>query len=221
MHYLHLNISWALYLIFLLNRSAGDGCINLDKTSLYGDQSPWPEGQVRIAFDGDGVLFSDEAERVFHRHGLIAFNQSEQDKGHIPLPKGPMHSFALKLQKVRAALGTANKWRIRTFLVTARAKATTQRVYSTLNEWQLDIDEKFFLGGLDKTPFLRIIDPAIFFDDSSDHIERAKMHVPAAHVVYGTKNIRVVSSEFESTYQLASEVDNNNNKESVIQPNND
>ncbi|CAM2706358.1 unnamed protein product [Rotaria socialis] len=155
------------------------------------DATRWPEDQVRIAFDGDGVLFSDEAERVFREHGLMAFNLSEQDKEHIPLSKGPMHKFALKIQKIRSELGPDQNWRIRTFLVTARAKETTKR-------------------GLNKTPFLRIIDPAIFFDDSSVHIERAKQYVPSAHVIYSTKNSRNNTLTSESTPQLTAANDNEN-----------
>lgn len=174
------------------------------------DATRWPEDQVRIAFDGDGVLFSDEAERVFREHGLMAFNLSEQDKEGIPLSKGPMHKFALKIQKIRSELGPDQNWRIRTFLVTARAKETTKRVYTTLKEWNLDIDEKHFLGGLNKTPFLRIIDPAIFFDDSSVHIERAKQYVPSAHVIYSTKNSRNNTLTSESTPQVTAANDNEN-----------
>jgi 5'-nucleotidase len=151
--------------------------------------SVWPEGQVRIAFDGDGVLFSDEAERVFKTEGLERFYQFERDRGHIALPKGPMQAFALKLQKVRSSLSDENKWRVRTFLVTARSDIGNVRVFKTLKEWNLEMDETHCLGGLDKTPFLRSINPAIFFDDSSDNIDRAKVYVPSGHVVYGVNNI--------------------------------
>ncbi|UJR24551.1 hypothetical protein I4U23_005926 [Adineta vaga] len=147
------------------------------------------DGQVRIAFDGDGVLFSDEAERIAKSQGLQAFFQFEKDRGQIALPKGPMKSFALKLQRVRQALDEENRWRIRTFLVTARNDVANLRVFHTLKEWNLDIDETHFLGGLDKTPFLRAIDPAIYFDDSSENIDRAKIHVPSARVLYGIHSI--------------------------------
>ncbi|CAF4979427.1 unnamed protein product, partial [Rotaria sp. Silwood1] len=136
--------------------------------------SQWPKDQVRIVFDGDGVLFSDEAERVYKNHGLEAFRQSEHEKQHIALPEGPMHAFALKLQKLREALGEDNKWRVRTFLVTARNGVANERAFRTLEQWGLDIDETHFLGGLNKTPFLVAMDPVIYFDDTSDHINRAK-----------------------------------------------
>jgi len=150
--------------------------------------SSWPRDQVRIVFDGDGVLFSDEAERVFRSHGLEAFRQFEQEKEHIALPEGPIHALALKLQKLRQGLGQDNSWRIRTFLVTARDSTTNERAFKTLKKWGLEIDETHFLGGLDKTPFLISIDPAIFFDDSGEHITRAQRFVPAAHILYGVLN---------------------------------
>ncbi|CAF3013214.1 unnamed protein product [Rotaria sp. Silwood2] len=149
----------------------------------------WPEGQVRIAFDGDGVLFSDQAERVFKTEGLEGFFEFERKHGHIALPKGPMQAFALKLQKLRQSLGENHKWRVRTFLVTARNDVGNIRVFHTLKEWGLEIDETHFLGGLDKTPFLQSINPAIFFDDSRENIDRAKTYVPSAQVVYGINNI--------------------------------
>lgn len=149
----------------------------------------WPEGQVRIAFDGDGVLFSDQAEQIFKTKGLEGFFEFEREHGQIALPKGPMHAFALKLQKVRESLGENHKWRIRTFLVTARNDVGNIRVFHTLKEWGLEIDETHFLGGLDKTPFLQSINPAIFFDDSRENIDRAKVYVPSAQVVYGINNV--------------------------------
>ena len=118
-----------------------------------------------------------------------AFRKFEQEKLHIALPEGPMHAFALKLQKVRNALGNDNKWRIRTFLVTARNGIANERALKTLEKWGLEIDETHFLGGLNKTPFLVVIDPVIFFDDSREHINRAKQYVPAAHILYGIQNV--------------------------------
>ena len=161
----------------------------------------WPEGQVRIAFDGDGVLFSDQAERVFKTEGLEGFYEFEKKHGHIALPKGPMQVFALKLQKLRRALGDDHKWRIRTFLVTARGDVGNIRVFTTLNEWGLEIDETHFLGGLDKTPFLQLINPEIFFDDSRENIDRAKTYIPSAQVVYGIKNSNANTSTVPSSIE--------------------
>jgi 5'-nucleotidase len=169
-------------------RSAEVNTIDLTSVTTPSIASGWRKDQVRIVFDGDGVLFSDEAETIYRTKGLEAFRQFEQEKEHIELPEGPMHTFAFKLQKVREALGKDNTWRIRTFLVTARNGVANERPFKTLKKWGLDIDETHFLGGLDKTPFLRAIDPAIFFDDSREHVDRAKQYVPTAHVVYGVQN---------------------------------
>ena len=166
--------------------------------------SPWPDGQVRIAFDGDGVLFSDEADRVAKEHGLEAFYQFEQDRGQTALPKGPMKAFALKLQKIRQVLGEEEQWRVRTFLVTARNDVANLRVFHTLKEWALKIDETHFLGGLDKTPFLRSIDPAIYFDDSRENIDRARLYVPSAYVVYGIQTLPDVTTPTPAVNALPS-----------------
>jgi 5'-nucleotidase len=160
-----------------------------DKETMIINTSQWPKDQVRIVFDGDGVLFSDEAECVYRTKGLAAFREFEHENQHIALPEGPMHAFALKLQKLREALGKDNKWRVRTFLVTARNGVANERAFQTLEQWGLEIDETHFLGGLNKTPFLLAIDPAIFFDDSSEHIKRAQQYVPAAHILYGIGNV--------------------------------
>lgn len=139
-------------------------------------------------FDGDGVLFSDYAERITRSEGLQNFLLHERDRMNISLPKGPMKAFDLKLQKLRETLGDNNQWRIRTYLVTTRNGLTNVRVFHTLQEWGIDIDETHFLDGLDKTPFLYAINPAIFFDDSSENIDRIKFHIPGAHVPYGPLN---------------------------------
>ncbi|CAF3398181.1 unnamed protein product [Rotaria socialis] len=174
---------------FNLPETSDNSKTTLDNNVPVSPQSsPWPEGQLRIVFDGDGVLFSDEAEIVYQRGGLDAFRENEQNKKDIPLPKGPMHMFAMKLQEIQEELGKDNRAMLRTFLVTARDHVVTKRLFRTLTEWKLKIDEKHFVGGLDKTPFLCAIDPAIFFDDSIEHIERARPYVPTAYVIYGAKN---------------------------------
>ena len=159
-----------------------------NETSSIG--SKWPNDQIRIVFDGDGVLFSDEAESIYRKEGLEAFRQSEKEKTKIALPKGPMHSFAVKLQHVRERLADEHKWRIRTFLVTARNGVANERAMNTLKQWGLEINEAHFLGGLDKTQFLTAIQPTIFFDDSTENIDKAKKYVPSAHVVYGVSNVK-------------------------------
>jgi 5'-nucleotidase len=142
--------------------------------------------EVRIAFDGDAVLFSDEAEQVYQRGGLSAFQQHEADKVTQPLPDGPFKPLLAALQRLQTA-GLADM-RIRTALVTARSAPSDERVIRTLMDWGIAVDETFFLGGLDKGEFLREFEPDFFFDDQTGHIESAARHVPAGHVASGVRN---------------------------------
>jgi len=142
--------------------------------------------EVRIAFDGDAVLFSDEAERVFQAQGLSAFQQHERDKAAQPLPGGPFKPLLEALHRLQAA-GTRSM-RIRTALVTARSAPAHERAIRTLMDWGIDVDEAMFLGGLPKGPFLREFEPDFFFDDQTGHIESAAQHVPSGHVAAGISN---------------------------------
>jgi len=142
--------------------------------------------EVRIAFDGDAVLFSDEAEQVFAAQGLSAFQAHERDKASLPLSAGPFKPLLAALHRLQRA-GTPSM-RIRTALVTARSAPAHERAIRTLMVWDIEVDEAMFLGGLDKGAFLREFEPDFFFDDQTGHIESAAQHVPAGHVVSGVKN---------------------------------
>jgi 5'-nucleotidase len=142
--------------------------------------------EVRIAFDGDAVLFSDEAERVFQAQGLSAFQQHERDKAALPLSAGPFKPLLEALHKLQKA-GTSDM-RIRTALVTARSAPAHERAIRTLMNWNIQVDEAMFLGGLPKGEFLREFEPDFFFDDQTGHIESAAQHVPAGHVASGVTN---------------------------------
>jgi 5'-nucleotidase len=142
--------------------------------------------EVRIAFDGDAVLFSDEAEQVFAAQGLSAFQAHERDKASLPLSAGPFKPLLAALHRLQRA-GTPSM-RIRTALVTARSAPAHERAIRTLMDWDIEVDEAMFLGGLDKGAFLREFEPDFFFDDQTGHIESAAHHVPAGHVVSGVKN---------------------------------
>jgi 5'-nucleotidase len=142
--------------------------------------------EVRIAFDGDAVLFSDEAERVFQAQGLVAFQQHERDKAAQPLPEGPFKPLLAALHRLQQA-GTANM-RIRTALVTARSAPAHERAIRTLMNWNIDVDEAMFLGGLPKGEFLREFEPDFFFDDQTGHVDSAARHVPSGHVASGVSN---------------------------------
>ena len=139
--------------------------------------------EIRIAFDGDAVLFSDEAERVYQTQGLAAFQQHEFDNASLPLPGGPFKPLLSALQRLQQASTPLMK--IRTALVTARSAPANERVIRTLMDWNIEIDEAMFLGGLPKGEFLREFEPDFFFDDQAGHIESAAQHVPAGHVANG------------------------------------
>ena len=142
--------------------------------------------EVRIAFDGDAVLFSDEAERVFRRDGLDAFQSHERDHSATPLAPGPFKPLVEALRRLQAAPATA--MRLRTALVTARSAPAHERAIRTLMDWQVEIDEAMFLGGLPKGEFLREFEPDFFFDDQTGHVDSAAAHVPAGHVAAGVAN---------------------------------
>ena len=141
---------------------------------------------MRIAFDGDAVLFSDEAERVFRDGGLDAFQTHERDHSATPLAAGPFKPLLEALQRLQHA--PAQGMRIRTALVTARSAPAHERAIRTLMDWNIEVDEAMFLGGLAKGEFLREFEPDFFFDDQTGHIDNAAPHVPAGHVAAGVGN---------------------------------
>ena len=143
--------------------------------------------EVRIAFDGDAVLFSDEAEQVFQKSGLAAFQQHELSKATQPLPGGPFKPLLAALHRLQQAGDT--RMRIRTALVTARSAPAHERAIRTLMEWKIDVDEAMFLGGLPKGEFLREFEPDFFFDDQTRHVAHAALHVPSGHVAAGISNM--------------------------------
>ena len=142
--------------------------------------------EVRIAFDGDAVLFSDEAERVFQSEGLSAFQAHERAKASQPLLAGPFKPLLAALHRLQQE-GTPTI-RVRTALVTARSAPAHERAIRTLMQWNIEVDEAMFLGGLPKGEFLKEFEPDFFFDDQTGHIESAAQHVPAGHVASGISN---------------------------------
>jgi len=146
--------------------------------------------ELRIAFDGDAVLFSDEAERIYQEHGLDAFVQHESLRAGQPLPGGPFKPFLEALQRMQQACAHHADMpiAIRTALITARSAPSHERAIRTLMDWHIDIDEAIFLGGLAKGEFLREFEPDFFFDDQTGHVESAASHVPSGHVASGTRN---------------------------------
>ncbi len=142
--------------------------------------------ELRIAFDGDAVLFSDEAERVYQHQGLDAFQHHEREHAALPLAPGPFKPLLQALHRLQHA--AVQGMRVRTALVTARSAPAHERAIRTLMQWQVEVDEAMFLGGLPKGPFLREFEPDFFFDDQTGHVEGAADHVPAGHVAAGVAN---------------------------------
>jgi 5'-nucleotidase len=143
--------------------------------------------QLRIAFDGDAVLFSDESERIYKRDGLGAFENNETLAAKQPLPGGPFKNFLAMLHQIQLDYPTEAS-PIRTLLITARAAPAHERVIRTLRAWNIRIDEALFLGGMDKGVFLKAFGADIFFDDQQKHCESARQHVATGHVPHGVAN---------------------------------
>ena len=142
---------------------------------------------LRFAFDGDAVLFSDEAERVYKSEGLEAFTASEKAAAREPLGGGPFKPFLAALQQLQQSF-PATEAPIRTALVTARSAPAHERVIRTLRAWNIRIDESIFLGGLNKTDFLKAYQADVFFDDQPVHCESASSHIATGHVPHGVAN---------------------------------
>ncbi len=139
--------------------------------------------EIRIAFDGDAVIFSDEAERIYQAQGLQAFAEHEQKNAQNPLPEGPFAKL-LKTISIIQEKFPEESMPIRTALVTARNAPAHERVVRTLRAWNVRIDEVFFLGGIEKSEVLKAFGANIFFDDQAVHTDSASKMVPSARVPY-------------------------------------
>lgn len=142
--------------------------------------------KLRFAFDGDAVIFSDEAEKVYKQEGLEAFTESEVASAKKPLMGGPFKSFLAALHRLQSEF--KDDCPIRTALVTARSAPAHERVIRTLRAWDIRIDESLFLGGMPKGEFLKAYGADVFFDDQPLHCESAKEHVATGHVPHGIAN---------------------------------
>ena len=177
-----------------LSKSAGDvqDAVNAGFAAAL-IQEP-PEGfepdrdVIRLAFDGDAVVFSDEAERIYQEKGLEAFVNHEREQAQRALPEGPFGKLLKTLSALQRRFPPENR-PVRIALVTARSAPAHERVIRTLRAWDVDIDEAFFLGGLPKEPVLKAFRAHIFFDDQATHIEPAARSVPSGQVPYkGQRN---------------------------------
>lgn len=155
----------------------------MPSTSSYEDDN----SQLKFAFDGDAVLFSDESEQIFKAEGLKAFTDNEIASAKQPMSGGPFKAFLAALHGLQAEFPPRES-PIRTALVTARSAPAHERVIRTLRAWNIRIDESLFLGGLDKGEFLRAYGADVFFDDQQSHCVSASRHVATGHVPHGVAN---------------------------------
>lgn len=175
-----------------LSTNAGDVRNALDNgmaaaTLLPSQGATKASDELRFAFDGDAVLFSDASERIFKEQGLDAFTENEKNSARKPMDAGPFKSFLEALQGLQAEF-PSGECPIRTALVTARAAPAHERVVRTLRDWNVRIDESLFLGGLSKSDFLKSFGADVFFDDQQVHCTSASEYVATGHVPHGVAN---------------------------------
>lgn len=143
------------------------------------------DAQVRIAFDGDAVLFDESSEIVFKAEGLDRFYQNEDDMKDVPMSEGPYATLLKKLARLQDRLPFSVEFSpVRIAIVTARNAPAEMRVIKTLRQWGVYVDEVFFLGGLDKAKVLKAFKAHIFFDDQDLHLEEVSKYVPSGKVPY-------------------------------------
>ena len=139
--------------------------------------------QIRIAFDGDAVLFADESERIYQERGMDEFQDHERRKARVPMHDGPFAKLLVAMSYLQKHLPPDQEHRIRTALITARNSPAHERVIRTLRAKNMRVDEAHFLGGISKNEVLEAFDPHIFFDDQIGHCGRASRVVPTAKVM--------------------------------------
>lgn len=164
----------------------------LDNKKEFKDPS---DDQLRIAFDFDGVIIDDEVETINVNEGLDSFHQHETEKAHLPHNEGPLGPFLKRiariqeLEKQEALQDPKYVPKLRISVVTARNAPSHERVITTLKDWGINVNEAFFLGGIEKKRVLERLKPHIFFDDQMTHLESSQDLLPSVHVPFGIKNI--------------------------------
>ncbi len=144
-----------------------------------------PDGQVRIAFDGDAVLFDESSELVYKEKGMDAFHENEDSEQDTPMKEGPFASFLKQLAKLQERLPMKVEYSpVRIAIVTARNSPSEMRVIKTLRHWGVYVDEAFFLGGIEKSKILKAFKAHIFFDDQDVHLKGSSLVVPSGKVLY-------------------------------------
>jgi 5'-nucleotidase len=160
------------------------------------------DSEVRIALDGDAVLFGDESEFVYQTFGLDEFHRHESEQVAVPMAPGPLAPFLRGLHRLQEAFPKGEA-PIRTALVTSRNAQALMRVINTLRSWGVGIDETFFLGGIDKSEILRIFRPHIFFDDQMAHLEGARRVAPSAQVPRRATQLEAFGDMADSETRIA------------------
>ena len=154
------------------------------------DMEKIPEGQVRIAFDGDAVIFDEKSEIVYKAEGIESFYENENSKQDIPMDEGPYASLLRKLSRLQDRLPFSVEYSpVRIAIVTARNTPAEMRVIKTLRAWGVYVDEIFFLGGLDKSKILRAFKAHIFFDDQDVHLDETSHYIPSGKVPYNSNSV--------------------------------
>ena len=150
---------------------------------------------LRIAFDFDGVLADDSAERVFQSGGLEKYQENESALAQVPLDRGPMADFLEKINRIQGLEDSKSvddpqgyRRRVRVAVVTARSAPAHERAINSIRGWGLRVNDAFFLGGLPKGPMLEVLQPHIFFDDQRRHVEGASLSTPSVHIPFGEIN---------------------------------
>ena len=153
------------------------------------------DSDLRIAFDFDGVLADDSAERVFQSGGLEEYQENESALAEVPLDRGPMADFLEKINRIQGIEDSKSvddpqgyRRRVRVAVVTARSAPAHERAINSIRQWGLSVNDAFFLGGLPKGPMLEVLQPHIFFDDQRRHVEGAALSTPSVHIPFGEIN---------------------------------
>ncbi|WP_367870421.1 5'-nucleotidase [Luteolibacter sp. Populi] len=150
---------------------------------------------LRIAFDGDAVIFSDESEKIYQERGIEAFKLHEEANAGQPMPKGPFADFLQLLSEISKQKGLDGEELVRTAIITARNSPADKRVIHTLRAYGIRINELFFMGGVAKSEALKAFKPHIFFDDQETHASPASQFVPSALVP--VRKVPVLESDLE------------------------
>lgn len=164
-------------------------------TVLRGSSMPEVGRELRVAFDFDGVLADDSAERVFQSGGLEEYQENESALAEVPLDRGPMADFLEKINRIQGLEDSKSvddpqgyRRRVRVAVVTARSAPAHERAINSIRQWGLSVNDAFFLGGLPKGPVLEVLQPHIFFDDQRRHVEGASLSTPSVHIPFGEIN---------------------------------